>query len=131
MIFVAHAGLDRLASVGDVWRSLPMGEVVRAKWWRVPVGEVPRSADHEAQVPWLYEWWKRIDAWISENRPNGAEGQKTGNNSGAESPSAVARPRGQAPRLILHTRAENSAAMVGMRKCRPDKGIRSLRGAAA
>jgi 1-acyl-sn-glycerol-3-phosphate acyltransferase len=88
VIFVAHAGLDRLASVGDVWRSLPMGEIVRAKWWRVPVGEVPRSADHEAQVLWLYEWWKRIDTWISENRPNGAEGQKTGNNSGADSPSA-------------------------------------------
>jgi 1-acyl-sn-glycerol-3-phosphate acyltransferase len=69
VIFVAHAGLDRLVSVRDVWRSLPMNQVIRAKWWRVPVDEVPRSLDHEAQVQWLYDWWERIDSWISENGP--------------------------------------------------------------
>jgi 1-acyl-sn-glycerol-3-phosphate acyltransferase len=69
VIFVAHAGLDTLVSLGDVWRHLPIGQVVRAKWWRVPVAEVPRSAAHEAQVQWLYDWWERIDHWISENRP--------------------------------------------------------------
>ncbi len=94
VIFVAHAGLDRLVSVGDIWRSLPMGHIVRAKWWRVPVDEVPRSAGHEAQVLWLYEWWKRIDAWVSENRPNGAEGHETGNNTDADSPSAQPGSRG-------------------------------------
>ena len=73
VIFVAHAGLDRLVSVGDIWRSLPMDQVVRAKWWRVPFGEVPRSAGHEAQVQWLYDWWERIDTWISQNRPGDAE----------------------------------------------------------
>jgi 1-acyl-sn-glycerol-3-phosphate acyltransferase len=93
VIFVAHAGLDRLVSVGDVWRSLPIGAIVRAKWWRVPVGEVPRSADHEAQVQWLYEWWKRIDAWISQNRPEEPEGLQTGG-SGADRPSAAPGTRG-------------------------------------
>jgi 1-acyl-sn-glycerol-3-phosphate acyltransferase len=68
VIFVAHAGLDRLVTVGDVWRNLPMGQTVRAKWWRIPVGEVPRSLDHAAQEQWLYDWWQRIDAWISQNR---------------------------------------------------------------
>jgi 1-acyl-sn-glycerol-3-phosphate acyltransferase len=66
VIFVAHAGLDRLVSVADVWRSLPMDQVVRARWWRVPQDEVPREAAHEAQVQWLYGWWERIDSWISE-----------------------------------------------------------------
>jgi len=94
VIFVAHAGLDRLASVGDVWRSLPLEAVVRARWWRVPVGDVPRSSGHEAQVQWLYEWWQRIDTWISENRPNGAEGQKTGDGSGADNTSASPGTRG-------------------------------------
>jgi 1-acyl-sn-glycerol-3-phosphate acyltransferase len=94
VIFVAHAGLDRLVSVGDVWRSLPIGAIVRAKWWRVPVDEVPRSADHEAQVQWLYEWWQRIDTWISENRPNEPEGLQTGSGSGADSPSASPGSRG-------------------------------------
>jgi hypothetical protein len=69
VIFVAHAGLDTMVSFRDVWRSLPMGHVVKAKWWRVASGEVPRSLDHEGQVRWLYDWWECIDAWISENRP--------------------------------------------------------------
>jgi hypothetical protein len=42
-----------------------MDQTVYAKWWRIPVGEVPRSLDREAQVLWLYDWWERIDAWIS------------------------------------------------------------------
>jgi len=73
VIFVAHAGLDRLVSVGDVWRSLPMDHVVRATWWRVPAGEVPGAGDREAQLTWLYDWWQRIDAWISQNRPGEAD----------------------------------------------------------
>ena len=73
VIFVAHAGLDRLVSVGDVWRSLPMDQVIRARWWRVPVGEVPRSADHAAQERWLYDWWQRIDDWISGHTAEPAE----------------------------------------------------------
>ena len=72
VIFVAHAGLDRLVSVRDVWRNLPMDQVIRAQWWRVSHGEVPRSADREAQVRWLYDWWERIDSWISVNRPGDA-----------------------------------------------------------
>ena len=73
VIFVAHAGLDRLVSVGDVWRNLPVNQTIRAKWWRVPADQVPRDADHEAQLLWLYDWWKRIDAWISANRPDPGE----------------------------------------------------------
>lgn len=69
VIFVAHAGLDRLVSVGDVWRSLPVQQTVLARWWRVPSEDVPRAAAHEDQVRWLYDWWELIDAWISQNRP--------------------------------------------------------------
>jgi 1-acyl-sn-glycerol-3-phosphate acyltransferase len=71
VIFVAHAGLDRLVSVRDIWRSLPMDQTIHAKWWRVPVDEVPRALDHEGQLQWLYDWWERIDTWIAENRPDG------------------------------------------------------------
>ena len=71
VIFVAHAGLDNIITVGDVWGKFPIDQVIRARWWRVPVDQVPRTADHEAQVQWLYDWWERIDTWISENRPGG------------------------------------------------------------
>jgi 1-acyl-sn-glycerol-3-phosphate acyltransferase len=74
VIFVAHAGLDRIVTVGDVWRNLRIDQTVRAKWWRVPADEVPRSADHEAQVRWLYDWWQRIDMWISQNRQDDGNG---------------------------------------------------------
>ncbi|HEY3958193.1 MAG TPA: 1-acyl-sn-glycerol-3-phosphate acyltransferase [Streptosporangiaceae bacterium] len=73
VIFVAHAGLDRLVSVADIWHGLPVDQVVRARWWRVPHDQVPRDAEHEAQVRWLYDWWQLIDEWISEHRPPGAD----------------------------------------------------------
>ena len=95
VIFVAHAGLDRLVSVGDVWRNLPMDQTIRAKWWRVPVGEVPRSLDHAAQEVWLYDWWQRIDAWIARNRPGGAEPPPSTRRAPA-TPGTPATPRGSA-----------------------------------
>ena len=67
VIFVAHTGLEHVITVGDVWRALPMEQVLRARWWRVPAAEVP--AGREAQVDWLYDWWARIDLWIDDNRP--------------------------------------------------------------
>jgi 1-acyl-sn-glycerol-3-phosphate acyltransferase len=67
VIFVAHTGLEHVVTLGDVWRALPMEQVLKARWWRVPAAEIPQG--HQAQVDWLYEWWARIDAWISENRP--------------------------------------------------------------
>ena len=66
VVFVAHTGLDHLVTVGDVWRDLPVNQVIHAKWWRVQAEEVPR--DREQQVRWLYDWWERIDAWIGEHR---------------------------------------------------------------
>ncbi|HZD74731.1 MAG TPA: 1-acyl-sn-glycerol-3-phosphate acyltransferase [Actinomycetota bacterium] len=67
VIFVAHTGLEDLITVGDVWRNLPMEQVLKARWWRVPAAEVPSGRDE--QVRWLYDWWARIDAWIADNRP--------------------------------------------------------------
>jgi 1-acyl-sn-glycerol-3-phosphate acyltransferase len=65
VIFVAHAGLDKLVSVRDVWRNLPVEQTVRAQWWRVSSDEVPRDGSQEEQVQWLYAWWERIDTWIA------------------------------------------------------------------
>jgi len=69
VIFVAHTGLDRLVSVRDVWRSLSADMVVRARWWRVPASEVPRAAGNQAQIGWLYDWWERLNAWITSEDP--------------------------------------------------------------
>jgi 1-acyl-sn-glycerol-3-phosphate acyltransferase len=66
VVWVAHAGLDQLYTLADVWRELPLDQTVRMRWWRVPVEEVPRTA--EEQVEWLYQWWECIDAWIDDVR---------------------------------------------------------------
>ena len=67
VIFVAHTGLDDRVTVGDVWRALPMEQMIKARWWRVPAAEVPR--ERAEVVAWLYDWWQRIDEWIQDNRP--------------------------------------------------------------
>jgi hypothetical protein len=69
VIFLAHAGLDGLITVRDVWRYLPPDPFIRAQWWRVPFDQVPRSEKYEVQVKWLYDWWQRIDAWVTEHGP--------------------------------------------------------------
>ena len=69
VIFVAHTGLDRLVSVRDVWRSLRTDMEIRARWWRVPAANVPRQASRDTQVTWLYDWWQRLDAWITAENP--------------------------------------------------------------
>jgi 1-acyl-sn-glycerol-3-phosphate acyltransferase len=66
VVFVAHTGLDHLITVGDVWRDLPVNQVIYAKWWRVPADKVPR--DREEQVRWLYDQWETIDAWIAASK---------------------------------------------------------------
>ncbi len=62
VVWVAHAGLDHLYTMADIWRELPLDQTVRMRWWRVPAAEVPR--DEDAQVEWLYNWWERIDDWV-------------------------------------------------------------------
>ena len=68
VIFVAHTGLEHVVTVGDVWRALPMEQVLKARWWRVPAAEVP--TDREAQVDWLYVVvGDRSTCWVRDHRP--------------------------------------------------------------
>jgi 1-acyl-sn-glycerol-3-phosphate acyltransferase len=67
VIFVAHTGLDRMVTVADVWRQLPMDKRLIMRFWSVPPEDVP--AEEQARTVWLYDWWARIDGWIEETRP--------------------------------------------------------------
>lgn len=62
MVFIGHTGLDRLITIGDIWRELPMDKRITMCAWRVPAAEIP--ADRDAQADWLFSWFERIDAWI-------------------------------------------------------------------
>ena len=62
VVFVAHTGLERLVTLGDIWQALPMDKRITMRAWRVPRAEVPDDLD--AQAAWLFDWFARIDRWI-------------------------------------------------------------------
>jgi hypothetical protein len=41
VVLVAHAGLEGLSTLADLWDGLPMDGAVRLCWWFVPAQEVP------------------------------------------------------------------------------------------
>jgi 1-acyl-sn-glycerol-3-phosphate acyltransferase len=67
VIFVAHTGLDRMVTIADVWRELPMDKRIVMRFWSLDPEDVP--AGEQERIAWLYDWWARIDAWIEEHRP--------------------------------------------------------------
>ncbi|MGN9812235.1 1-acyl-sn-glycerol-3-phosphate acyltransferase [Micromonospora sp. BQ11] len=70
VIFVAHTGLDRLLTVADVWRELPMDKRIVMRFWSVPPENVPTG--RQERIDWLFDWWSRIDEWIAANRDGSA-----------------------------------------------------------
>ncbi len=68
--FVAHTGLDELATVSDLWFALPDNNTLLMNWHVVPAAEFPR--DEEGQEEVLFLAWEAIDAWIEEQKAVGA-----------------------------------------------------------
>jgi 1-acyl-sn-glycerol-3-phosphate acyltransferase len=62
VIFAAHTGLGRAAFPGQLWRHPPIGRTLTVHMWRAAADD--RPDDPDAQVDWLYDWWKRIDGWV-------------------------------------------------------------------
>jgi 1-acyl-sn-glycerol-3-phosphate acyltransferase len=62
VVFVAHTGVEHMATVLDVWRELPMDREIQMRWWIVPAHEVPEG--EEERIDWLFAWWARIDDWV-------------------------------------------------------------------
>jgi 1-acyl-sn-glycerol-3-phosphate acyltransferase len=62
VVFAAHTGLGLAAYPKQLWRDMPIGRTLHVRMWLEPSDRVPATAD--AQVEWLYDWWKRIDDWI-------------------------------------------------------------------
>jgi 1-acyl-sn-glycerol-3-phosphate acyltransferase len=78
VIWVAHAGLDKLRTIGDIWRGLPLDSSITMRWWSVPASEVPAGRDK--RIEWLYDWWARIDAWIEEQHTSVTPAKTVGGN---------------------------------------------------
>jgi 1-acyl-sn-glycerol-3-phosphate acyltransferase len=71
VVLIGHTGLDRLRTLGDIWRELPMDKRLTMRAWRVARDEIP--TDREEQAEWLFAWFERIDRWIDARSPIDAE----------------------------------------------------------
>ncbi len=111
VIFVAHTGLDRLVSVRDVWRGLRADMEVSARWWHVPAPSVPRAVTREAQLTWLYDWWQRIDAWITAE--NSGRGRPQAPTAGPPGRPVTAPQPGPLAKLAALRAATGDSASLG------------------
>jgi 1-acyl-sn-glycerol-3-phosphate acyltransferase len=84
VVFGAHSGLGLAAFPREIWRQTPLRRTFRSRMWLASTAE--RPVDAEAQVVWIYDWWKRLDDWIEE------QGADTWSAPSADDPTAT-RPR--------------------------------------
>lgn len=66
VVIVAHTGLDKITSAGQLWRSVPFSRAMEVRWWppaHPPYGEADRLA-------WLTAEWAVIDQWIDSRITN-------------------------------------------------------------
>ncbi|MCB2222704.1 MAG: lysophospholipid acyltransferase family protein [Actinobacteria bacterium] len=62
VVFMAHVGLDGMATVKRLLSGKVVGSRIRVRFWRVPREEIPEG--REARIDWLFGQWERVDAWI-------------------------------------------------------------------
>jgi 1-acyl-sn-glycerol-3-phosphate acyltransferase len=64
VVVFSHTGHDELLDLPSVWAALPLRRELDVVWWRE--ASAPRSADEDVVGEWLYDLWRRIDAWVGE-----------------------------------------------------------------
>lgn len=62
VVFLAHTGLDRVRSIGDLHRGGLVGQAIRVRVWRCARGTLPE--DREGRVRWLSAQWQAMDDWV-------------------------------------------------------------------
>lgn len=66
VLWLAHTGLEGLATLRDVLSGGIVGRRIQVKLWRTPRSVIPR--ERAAAVGWLDGEWARVDAWIDARR---------------------------------------------------------------
>ncbi len=62
LVFVAHTGLDQIATIADLWTAIPDHKVVQLGWDVVPVARIPPTDEERADM--LFHIWEQIDEWV-------------------------------------------------------------------
>jgi 1-acyl-sn-glycerol-3-phosphate acyltransferase len=66
VVVMAHAGLEGIVRISDLWGGALLGRTLRVAFWRLPASSVP--PDPEGRVEWLYREWERLDGWLAAAR---------------------------------------------------------------
>jgi 1-acyl-sn-glycerol-3-phosphate acyltransferase len=62
VVVMAHAGLDGLRLISDIWGGALIGRTIRVRFRRTARGEIPE--DPSGRVGWLDDAWAEADAWV-------------------------------------------------------------------
>ena len=71
VVVCAHTGFEGSASLKEVWNGALLHKIIRVEFRRVPHSEIP--AGHEAKVEWLFDEWKRVDAWVAVHKTSAGD----------------------------------------------------------
>jgi 1-acyl-sn-glycerol-3-phosphate acyltransferase len=66
VVVIAHTGLEGLASLKDLIRSVPFRRPVEIECWRIPGSEIPDG--ESARLEWLFKQWGIVDEWVVAHR---------------------------------------------------------------
>ena len=64
VVIMGHVGFP--TSLAEAWRLLPAPQTIEVKLWHEPWDTIPPEGD--ARIDWLFERWRRLDAWVEERR---------------------------------------------------------------
>jgi Acyltransferase len=70
IVIVAHAVLEDVGTIKELWGRIPFERPIVARYWRLPPAEVPH--EESELIDFLYGWWERIDGWIADRERSGA-----------------------------------------------------------
>jgi 1-acyl-sn-glycerol-3-phosphate acyltransferase len=68
-VIVAHAGLDRIVSVPQVWEQLPLTVPMTIRIWPA----LPAPPSHDEQLVWLTTEWAVVNEWIDGHHSAGLD----------------------------------------------------------
>ena len=64
VVIMGHDGFPN--GLGEVWRLLPEPQTIELRLWHEPASAIPDDPD--AQIDWLFGWWRTLDEWVEERR---------------------------------------------------------------
>lgn len=65
VVIIAHAGLDKVVTPGEIWAAIPVNEhPMTIHWWVTDAADVPTEAPEI--VRWLDAEWGVVDEWVEQ-----------------------------------------------------------------